>query len=145
MLTIRRALALALVGLLVPSVALAAPPIAAKTQRVMLHVPMGLRNDMRFKHVMASATLTSSAMDTTITLRSDNLPAPSVFKANVYVLWVVNGSKKQAVGALKIHGTMAGLTATTMWHTVQDLAVTAEKSKMVMHPMGPVVLSGMVG
>jgi hypothetical protein len=144
-LTLRRALALALIGLLVPSVGLAAPSPVMKTQRVILHVPTTFKNDMRFKHVMASATLKAGKMDTTINLTTENLPAPSTLKAKTYVLWVVNGSKKQAVGALKLHGAMAGLKTSTMWHTIQDLVVTAERSKAVMHPMGQVVLSGMVG
>ncbi len=40
---------------------------------------------------------------------------------------------------------MAGLKAMTMWHRVQDIVVTAERSRTVARPMGTVVLSGMVG
>jgi hypothetical protein len=40
---------------------------------------------------------------------------------------------------------MASLKATVMMTKVQDIVVTAERSAMPAHPMGPTVLTGMVG
>lgn len=142
-LRIHRALALGAIGLLVPSVALAAP--APKMQHAMLHVPAKLKGDMRFKHVMASATLSASNMDVAINFTASNLPAASALHAKYYVLWATNGTKKADVGALTMHGAMASVKGSVMWHSVQDLVVTAEATAKPMHPMGQTVLSGMVG
>lgn len=145
MITIRRALPLAVFALLLPSAALAAPTHAPKMQHAVLHAAGKYKHDMRFAHAMASAALTSGKMDITINVTTNNLPAPSALGEKAYVVWITNGTQRQSVGMLKVHGAMAALKTSTMWHTVQDLIITAEPSVHDMHPMGPVVLTGMVG
>lgn len=134
-----------LLGLLalLPANALAASP--PKMQHAMLKVPAALHKNMHFAHVTGTATLTAKGMDWTVSVTADNLPMPSILKAKAYVVWTTNGKSRASIGTLKVHGAMAALKATSMMHKVQDIVVTAERSGTVSHPMGTVVLSGMVG
>jgi hypothetical protein len=103
------------------------------------------KKNMHFAHTMASATVTYKGHNATIKLTAENLPMPSAINQKVYVVWATDGSMKDRAGTLMVHGKMASLKATVMMTKVQDIVVTAEHSAMPAHPMGPTVLTGMVG
>lgn len=124
---------------------LAPIPAHAAAMKATLAVASAYKHNMNFAHTMASATVTYKGHNATIKLTAENLPMPSVVKQKVYVVWATDGAMKDRAGTLMVHGKMASLKATVMMTKVQDIVVTAEKSSMPKHPMGPTVLSGMVG
>jgi hypothetical protein len=138
---IRRALALAVLGLALPISAFAAP--AAATMKVVLHSPI---KEMGFQRVMASATVRQTKADAFVNFTAEHLPSPHVLHAMAYILWATDGGMKEKVGLVKVNkSNMAGLKGEVMMTKVQDLVVTAENSTTVTKPHGKVVLSGMVG
>jgi hypothetical protein len=122
-----------------------APVQAATMMHVTLQVAAAYKTNMKFKHTMAGATLSYANHESKLNLTASHLPKPSAIKAMAYVVWLTDGSMKDRAGALMIHGGMASLKATVMMSKVQDIVVTAEHSATTKHPMGPTVLSGMVG
>ena len=142
--TISRAFALAVLSLLGATAALAASPPRVM-QHAILRVAAPYKHNMRFAHVMASATLRHAKMDIYINVTTDNLPAPMLLHKRYYVVWAANGAKREALGTLKIHGNMAGLKSRTMMRVVQDIVISAENSSAPSKSTGPIVLSGMVG
>lgn len=146
MTSVRRFVAATMIALVLPVSVLSAPggvaARAANANRVVLHSPI---HAMGFQHVMAVAGLRYGTDDIFINFHAMDLPSPHVLHQMAYVLWAVNGSNKENVGALHIHNMMSSLKTKTMMHTLQDLMVTAEASPSVSAPHGRVVLSGIVG
>lgn len=120
-------------------------PAAAAPMHVTLKVAKAYKHNMHFAHTMAGATLAYTKHEASLKVTAQHLPKPSAVKAMAYVVWLVDGKMKARAGALKFHSGMAGLKAMVMMTKVQDVVVTAEHSATTKHPMGPVVLSGMVG
>lgn len=122
-----------------------APAHAAGMMHATLQLSRAYKHNMYFAHTMASAALSYTKHDVTVKVTASHLPKPSVVRAMAYVVWLTDGSMKERAGSLMVHGGMASLKAMVMMTKVQDVVVTAEHSSMPAHPMGPVVLSGMVG
>lgn len=139
------ALTLTVMAVLVSVVGAGVPAHAATMTHATLQVAKAYKHNMNFAHTMAAATLSYTKHDATVKLTASHLPKPAVIKAMAYVVWLTDGGMKERAGALMVHGGMASLKATVMMTKVQDVVVTAEHSATTKHPMGPVVLSGMVG
>lgn len=147
MIRVLLSLGVGIMALAVPlgSQSLAPLPVHAAPMKVTLKVAKAYKKNMHFAHTMASATVTYKGHNATIKLTAENLPMPSVIKQMDYVVWATDGGMKDRAGTLMVHGKMASLKATVMMTRIQDIIVTAERSAMPTHPMGPTILSGMVG
>jgi len=143
----RSILSLSLLLALPLTAQMAGPSIAhAAAMKVTLNVASAYKHKMAFAHTMASATVTQvKSGDYRVTVTTEKLPMPSAVHQMDYVVWLTNGNMKVRAGALKVNNGMASLKATVMISKVTDVVVTGEHSAMPAHPMGPTVLSGMVG
>ncbi|MCA1596947.1 MAG: hypothetical protein LC772_11060 [Chloroflexi bacterium] len=138
-----RTLFLTLLAAVLPAGVRAAP--SASPTSVLLHATSHVKGKMAFRHVMAAATLRYTKGDVFIKLTTDNLPNAGTLGQRVYVLYASDGGMTDRVGALHVHGAMAGVSGEVMMTRVQHLSVYAEASPNNKRPSGVLVLSGMTG